>query len=128
MRLIKRLSRFASIGLLSTLVHYLSLGFFVFINLDLWISNLLAFSLAFMLSFTWQQRYTFGDRIGPNSQLNQKALILLFLVNLTFSGISAKLVGAQFAYGLPLLPAILNYFLYYMSTGLQLFKRSIKAR
>ena len=122
MRLIARLSRFVSIGLVSTLVHYLALGLFVFVNLELWISNLLAFTLAFMLSFSWQQRYTFGDRLGSNSHLNQKALIMIFLVNLFFSGVSAKLVGNKLAFGLPLLPAFCNYFLYYISAGSQFFK------
>ena len=122
MRLIGRLSRFISIGLVSTLVHYLSLWLFLVINLELWISNIFAFTLAFMLSFSWQQRYTFGDRLGANSRLNQKALILLFLANLIFSGVFAKLAGASFALALPLLPAACNYTLYYLVTGLRSFK------
>ena len=122
MRLIKRLSRFVSIGLVSTLVHYLSLWLFLAINLELWISNLISFTLAFMLSFSWQQRYTFGDRLGQNARLNQKALILLFLVNLIFSGVFAKLANNKFAFLLPLLPAACNYFFYYLLTGLRSFK------
>jgi len=122
MRLIKRLSRFVSIGLVSTLVHYLSLCLFLALNLELWISNLLAFALAFMFSFSWQQRYTFGDRLGLNRQLNQKALILLFLVNLIFSGVFAKLANNKYAFLLPLLPAACNYCFYYFMTGLRAFK------
>ena len=125
MRLIDRLSRFIGIGITSTLVHYLSLWILISINLELWIGNLLAFTVAFMLSFTWQQRYTFGDRLGANSQLNQKALILLFLVNLIFSGVFAKLAGSRFAFLLPLLPAVCNYFFYYFATGLKTFKVKI---
>lgn len=122
MRLIERLSRFVSIGVVSTLIHYLSLWLFLVISLELWISNLLAFTLAFMFSFSWQQRYAFGDRLGPNTQLNQKALILLFVVNLIFSGVSAKLASNKFAFVLPLLPAACNYSLYYVATGLRSFK------
>lgn len=122
MRLFERLSRFVSIGLVSTLVHYLSLWLLLIANLELWISNLLAFALAFMFSFSWQQRYTFRDRLGPNFQLNQKALILLFMVNLLFAGVFAKLADYKFAFALPLLPAVCNYSFYYLVTGLRSFK------
>ena len=77
MRLVARLSKFVSIGLISTLVHYLALGLFVWMNFELWISNLLAFTFAFVLSFSWQQRFTFRDRLGSDSRLNLKAGLLL---------------------------------------------------
>lgn len=125
MRLIDRLSRFITIGLISTLVHYLSLWLFLVLNLELWIGNLLAFTFAFVFSFSWQQRYTFRDRLGPSSQLNQKALIFLFFVNLIFAGVSALFVENRLAFVLPLLPAVCNYFFYYFATGLKTFKVKI---
>lgn len=122
MRLIGRLSRFISIGIISTLVHYLALGLFLWMNLELWVANLIAFTLAFMFSFSWQQRYTFRDRLGSNFSLNQKAAFVMFSLNLVFSGISGKLVQQPFSFILPLVPAFVNYCSYYYLSGLKLFK------
>lgn len=122
MRLIVRVSRFVSIGLVSTIVHYLTLGLFIWLNLELWIANLFAFTLAFLLSFSWQQRYAFGDRLGSNSRFNKKALIILFLANLILSGVSAGFIGKQLVLALPLLPALFNYWAYYLMSGSKVFK------
>lgn len=123
MKLVSRLSRFISVGVISTLLHYAALCFFIWISLELWVSNLLAFSLAFIFSFSWQQRYTFADRLGKNSSLNQMAAVIIFVLNLIMSGASAQLASKEFIFVLPLLPAVVNYFAYYAMSGLQLFKK-----
>ena len=123
MKLVSRLSRFISVGVISTLLHYATLWFFIWISLELWVSNLLAFSLAFIFSFSWQQRYTFADRLGKNSSLNQMAAVIIFVLNLIMSGASAQLASKEFIFVLPLLPAVVNYSAYYAMSGLQLFKK-----
>lgn len=126
MRLVSRLSRFISVGVISTLLHYFILAFLIWMSFELWVSNLLAFSAAFVFSFSCQQRYTFADRLGKNSSLNQRAAVLIFVLNLILSGVSAQLASKELIVVLPLLPAVVNYFAYYLMSGLQLFKKKYR--
>ncbi|KEF41184.1 MAG: hypothetical protein ER33_12855 [Cyanobium sp. CACIAM 14] len=84
-------------------------------------ANLLSFLIAFAFSFKAQQVFTFKDRLGTQ-QLNLSALILIFLFNAGAALTLGALLQGRSRLLLPLLPAAINYVLFYVTSGLALFR------
>lgn len=116
-----RLASFASVGVFATLVHSAILVVVTSIGHATWIANPLGFLGGFLVSFTLQQRLTFRDRLA-GSVLTQQAGILIFMINLILSAVLAPLSG-RFLIVLPLLPALVNYCLYFSLSGMPRFRR-----
>ncbi|MEB3334740.1 MAG: GtrA family protein [Cyanobacteriota bacterium] len=120
---LKRLVRFGMVGVLATLIH---LGMLL-ICLRLAVTqtglaNVCAFIVAFVVSTTLQQRYTFADRLD-GQVLKKRSVLLLFLLN----SIVAYLLGAQtkgpFLLLLAFVPAVVNYTILHFFSGHPSFKR-----
>lgn len=112
-----RLLRFGAVGVLSTAVHALGLLFLsVLLHWPVSRANLLAFVVAFLVSVTAQQRYTFADRLQGGS-LRHRSVLLLFGINALASYLVGLLArGGALAF-LPLLPALINYVLLHGLSG-----------
>lgn len=125
MMILNRLASFASVGVLATLVHAGILLAITGKGHAAWIANPLGFLGGFLVSFTLQQRLTFRDRLA-GSVLSHQAGILVFAINLIMSAAIARLSGG-FLIMLPLLPAVVNYTLYYYLSGKPRFRRKLKS-
>ena len=122
MKLYIRILRFGLVGVFATLVHYgclLVLAFY----LPLWLANSLAFTISFFVSFVFQQKYTFLDRLGSN-YLNLNAALLVFSLNVISAAIAGLLIKGKYALLLPLMPSVINYCLLYYLPSLKIFIRS----
>jgi putative flippase GtrA len=121
MKIWNRLASFISVGVFATLVHASILVVITGSGHAAWIANPLGFLGGFLASFTLQQRLTFRDRLA-GSVLTPQAGILIFMVNLVLSAVIAPLSG-RFLIMLPLLPALVNYCLYFSLSGMPRFRR-----
>ena len=86
------------------------------------VANLLSFVIAFAFSFKAQQAFTFRDRLGTQ-QLNALALIVIFIFNLGAAGALGSMLEGKYRALLPLVPAAINYGLFYLTSGLPLFRQ-----
>lgn len=112
-----RLIRFGAVGVVSTAVHALVLALLSgLLHWPVSPANLLAFVVAFLVSVTAQQRYTFSDRL-QGSSLRHRSVLLLFGVNALAAYLAGLLArGGALAF-LPLLPALINYLLLHGFSG-----------
>ena len=123
MKLHIRILRFGLVGVFATVVHYGCLFVFAF-YLPLWLANSLAFTISFFVSFVFQQRYTFLDRLGSNNHLNFNAGLLIFSLNVISAAIAGLLIKGKYALFLPLMPSVINYCLFYYLPRLKIFVKS----
>jgi len=118
-----RLLRFGSVGLVSTAIHALCLLLLSSLTtLGGGLANVVSFMIAFAFSFKAQQVFTFRDRLGKQ-QLNLMAMATFFIFN-----VAAAMTLGIFLHGtsralLPLIPAAINYILFYVTSGLPRFRR-----
>ena len=122
MKLFTRVCRFSLVGIISTVTHY-GLLLFLALYLPIWLANSVAFSISFMVSFVLQQRYTFFDRLGDN-KLNLNAAIIVFIANIACAAIVGLFVSGKHLLLLPLLPALVNFSLFYYLPELKSFVRT----
>lgn len=118
-----RILRFGSVGLVSTAIHAVCLLLFSSLTtLGGGLANVVGFVIAFAFSFKAQQGFTFRDRLGKQ-QLNLMAMAIIFVFN-----IAAAMTLGNFLHGrnrvmLPLIPAAINYILFYVTSGLPRFRQ-----
>lgn len=119
--IIKRLAVFSSVGFLATGIHAFALWMLLSLGYSLWISNALGFLCAFLVSFVLQQRFTFRDRLRGKA-LSSRAGSIIFIANLL---LSLMLAAAQtpLYFLLPLMPAVINFLMYYWLSGMPQFRR-----
>lgn len=103
---------------MSTLTHYICLYLIIFLGASVWAANVLAFSIAFIVSFILQQRFTFSDRL-QGKRLNALAALIIFAANIIAAGVLGLFADLEFSFLLPLAPAAINYSLYYLFSGLE---------
>jgi putative flippase GtrA len=119
----RRVFNFGIVGMLSTVLHLVSLLFLVrLIGLPTSLANLLAFMIAFLFSTTAQQRFTFVDRLD-GQLLKKRSLLILFLVNALMAYLLGAVVKGQMILVLAFVPAGLNYVLLHFFSGHARFKR-----
>jgi putative flippase GtrA len=117
-----RLVRFGIVGVAATLVHGLVLfALSSVLRLDSGLSNLLGFITAFVLSVNAQQAFTFADRLD-SQRLNARAVSILFAINAVAAFYLGGALQGWAAVVLPLVPAGINYVLYYLFSGRSSFK------
>lgn len=118
----RRLGRFCGVGVIATLVHIIMLTLLqVVIHWPRAEANLVAFLVAFVVSITGQQRYTFNDRL-QGKHLNAFGLIILLVVNAMAAFALGVMAKGGLVIVLPLLPAMINYVLLYLFSGSTLFR------
>jgi putative flippase GtrA len=116
-----RLIRYGAVGILATAVHGLCLLLLTSAAaLGGGVANFTSFVIAFTVSIQAQQRFTFNDRLG-DQQLNTLAVLLLFLINAILAATLGSIAVGIWRVLLPLVPAMVNYILLYVATGLQMF-------
>ncbi len=117
-----RLVRFGIVGGAATLVHGLVLFLLSSVlGLNSALSNLLGFVIAFVVSLNAQQAFTFADRLD-SQRLNSRAVSILFAINAVAAFFLGGALRGWTAIVLPLIPAGINYVLYYLFSGLASFK------
>lgn len=118
-----RVLRFGSVGLVSTAIHA---GCLIVLSsltsLGGGLANGVSFVIAFAFSFKAQQVFTFRDRLGKQ-QLNLLALSVLFIVNIVAALVLGILLHGRYRALLPLVPAAINYVLFYVTSGLPQFRQ-----
>lgn len=118
-----RILRFGSVGLVSTAIHAICLILLSSLtSLGGGLANVVSFVIAFAFSFKAQQVFTFADRLGKQ-QLNLLALAVLFIFNIVAAMALGTLLQGRYRALLPLVPAAINYVLFYVTSGLALFRR-----
>lgn len=123
MILIKRLSRFGAVGIVATLVHIAVLLTLVrLFSQPTGLANMVAFVVAFVVSTSAQQAFTFHDRLAGQT-LKKRTLSMLFVVN----AILAYILGSRI-HGIPIfilafVPSIVNFSLLHFFSGHPAFKR-----
>lgn len=120
--MVRRLALYSAVGALSTSIHYAILYFLLSKGVVVWLANGLGFLGGFVASFTFQQKYTFNDRLEGYA-LNHKAGITIFVINLAANGIIGQLASKALIM-LPLFPAAINFSLFYCMTGLRYFRKN----
>jgi putative flippase GtrA len=116
-----RLFRYGAVGILATAVHRLCLLLLTSVAaVGGGVANFTSFVIAFTVSIQAQQRFTFSDRLGDR-QLNALAVLLLFLINAMLAATLGSIAVGIWRVMLPLVPAMLNYILLYVATGLRMF-------
>lgn len=83
-------------------------------------ANLIGFLVAFAVSMTGQQRFTFQDRL-EGRRLNGLGLLILFLINAAAAFWLGMVAKGWMVLVLPLLPALINYILLYAFSGSRTF-------
>jgi len=113
----QRLARFGSVGVVATLVHS---GVLALLQAGLGRSraeaNLIGFLVAFVVSMSGQQRFTFQDRL-QGRRLNSLGLLILFAINASAAYGLGLIARGGWVVVLPLLPALINYALLYLFCG-----------
>lgn len=118
-----RILRFGAVGLVSTAIHAICLLLLSSLTtLGGGAANLISFVTAFAFSFKAQQMFTFRDRLGKQ-QLNLLALTVLFAFNVVAATVLGTLLQGRYRLLLPLVPAVINYILFYVTSGLPQFRR-----
>ena len=126
MKPLNRLASFSLVGCIATLIHYSVLSLLLKFGIPAWCSNTFSFILAFFFSYTYQLKITFSDRLGEKNSLTSYAAFTIFFVNVMFAALLGELAGrSALAIFLPLTPVVINYFLYYVFTGLPPMKKRI---
>lgn len=85
-------------------------------------ANLMSFVIAFCFSFKAQQVFTFKDRLGKQT-LNPLALTIIFVFNLGAAAALGSMLEGLYRALLPLVPAAINYGLFYVTSGLPMFRQ-----
>lgn len=116
-----RLARFGSVGVVATLVHsgvlaLLQAGF----DRPRGEANLMGFLVAFVVSMSGQQRFTFQDRL-QGRRLNGLGLMILLAINAAAAYGLGMIADQGWVVVLPLLPALINFVLLYLFCGSQIF-------
>ena len=123
----RRLAKFGLVGLMATAVHA---GVLLALVRSSWLpagpANVIAFVIAFALSTTWQQRFTFADRLG-GQLLKKRSVLLLFSVNATLAYGLGSLAKGPLLPLLALVPPVVNYSLLHLLSGHPRFKRLSRA-
>lgn len=83
-------------------------------------ANLIGFLVAFAVSMTGQQRFTFQDRL-EGRRLSGPGLLILFLINATAAFGLGMVAKGWLVVILPILPALINYVLLYAFSGSRTF-------
>lgn len=113
----QRLARFGGVGVIATLVHSAVL---ILMQVGLGRSraeaNLVGFLVAFVVSMSGQQRFTFQDRL-QGRRLNSLGLLILFAINAGAAYGLGLIAHDGWVVVLPLLPAVINYGLLYLFCG-----------
>lgn len=117
-----RILRYGTVGIVSTIIHASSLLVFSQIPVGGGVANLISFVLAFGFSFKAQQFFVFKDRLG-NQQLNQLAFFLIFGFNILSALVLGGFLQGNFRVLLPFAPAAINYLIFYVASGLSLFRK-----
>lgn len=117
---IRRLILFSFVGLFATVVHASASWNLLRFGHPLWISNAVGFLCAFLVSFVLQQRFTFGDRLRGKT-LSSRDGLAIFAINLFFSLIFST-IRTPLSFLLPLMPAMVNFVMYYWLSGLPQFR------
>lgn len=116
-----RLARFGSVGAVATLVHG---GVLALLQSGLGRSggeaNLIGFLVAFVVSMSGQQRFTFQDRL-QGRRLNSRGLLILLAINAAAAYGSGMIAVQGWVLLLPLLPALINFGLLYLFCGSHTF-------
>ena len=123
MNAVVRLARFAGVGVMATLIHYVVLESLFRIWQLLALANVAAFLIACAFSFTVQQRFTFRDRL-QGKRLNHRALLLFFCLNAAINW-AGGLAAVQFGWYRPLLPllaAVVNFCSYWLMSSRPMFR------
>lgn len=119
--IIRRLGAFSCVGVLATGIHLSVMWLLLTLDNSLWISNSLGFLCAFSASFALQQRFAFRDRL-QGKVLSSRAGLIIFIVNLALSMLLA-VVRTPLFFLLPLMPAVINFMMYYWLSGMPQFRR-----
>ncbi len=82
----------------------------------------MSFVIAFCFSFKAQQVFTFKDRLGKQT-LNPLAMMIIFVFNLGAAVALGSMLEGNYRALLPLVPAVINYGLFYVTSGLPLFRQ-----
>jgi putative flippase GtrA len=118
-----RILRFGSVGLVSTAIHAACLVLLTSMtSLGGGLANVISFVIAFAFSFKAQQVFTFRDRLGKQ-QLNLLALALLFTLNILAAMALGTFLQGRHRAILPLVPAVINYVVFYVTSGLPQFRQ-----
>jgi putative flippase GtrA len=118
-----RVLKFSLVGVMATLVHMGVLLIFLRFNVvpTGW-ANVIAFVTAFAASTTFQQQFTFADRLAGQG-LKKRTVLILFLVNAGIAYGLGSLIKGPFLLCLALVPALINYTMLHFFTGHPSFKR-----
>lgn len=111
-----RLVRFGSVGVLATLVHSAVLALLITLGSGRAEANLIGFLVAFAVSVSGQQRFTFNDRL-QGKRLNAFGVLILFVVNAAAAFALGSKASGGLVVLLPLLPALINYLLLHLLSG-----------
>lgn len=121
-----RALRFGIVGIISTLIHYISLYSFTGLGASLAPANTAAFLVAITFSFSVQQQVTFRDRLGGD-RLNSIALLMIIAVNALICWIGGWILELLSApvlkFLLPLVGAGTNFILYWLATTTPMLRR-----
>jgi putative flippase GtrA len=118
-----RLFRFGAVGMVATAIHSISLlAFTAWTSLSGGVANLSSFLVAFFFSVQAQQHFTFRDRLGTQ-RLNSLAVFVLFMFNAAAAALLGDLIPGWWRMVLPLVPAVINYLLFYALTGMTIFRQ-----
>jgi putative flippase GtrA len=119
----RRILRFGSVGLVSTGIHAACLILLSSLtSLGGGLANVISFVIAFAFSFKAQQVFTFSDRLGKQ-QLNLLAMAVLFVFNIVAAMALGAFLHDRYRVLLPLVPAVINYVLFYVTSGLPQFRQ-----
>lgn len=113
------LSKFASVGLMSTLIHAFVYALSVrYFNVDTQFSNLAGYSVAVFFSYYFQMKWTFTDRKNKASfksftKFTSSSLIALFLnASFVFMVDEILLIGPMYALvGIVFITPVVTFFL-----------------
>jgi putative flippase GtrA len=117
-----RIARFGAVGIASTAVHAAILTTLkIGLQIGTGPANLIGFLAAFGVSMYGQQRFTFNDRL-QGQRINTVGLAILFLINALAALLLGQIAQAGWVVLLPILPAVINYFLLYIFSGSPIFR------
>jgi len=123
MILFARLSRFGIVGAAATLIHttilFVLVGFF---SQPTGLANMVGFMIAFIASTSWQQAFTFNDRLSGKA-LKKRAISILFTINAILAYILGSQVRGPLMLILVCIPPIVNFLLLHFFSGHSAFKR-----
>jgi putative flippase GtrA len=121
--LLKRISKFGVVGIVSTGIHLLVLMSVVHLALlPQGLANLSAFIVAFLFSTSAQQSFTFQDRLA-GQKLKNRSLLILFIINSILAYALGSHIQKPFLVMLVFVPSIVNFSLYHFFSGHPDFKR-----